>query len=178
MKVILDYFKGRLTSQKIITIAAIVTIPLQFWSFYSLFEDFSAWTPIFDAWDLLGAWSYTFLFVIAEVIIVTGYLLLLNLIVPKRLARGAYVQISFVIVLEITITALLIHFNSAYFRSVEEIFWGLIAVSVLTTGLIGFLPQKFLGFISNIADRFVTLAMFFWFFDIIALIIVVIRNIF
>ena len=176
MEILSQYFKNRLDSKSMLTILGIVSIPFHFWTFYSLFEDFEAWIPIFDFWDLVGAWSYTFLFVIAEIIIVALYLVLVNYLVPKKLARGSFVEISFVIVLELCAVALIVQNNGDLFRSIVPIFWGFIGLSLITSGVVGFLPNKVLKIISNIADRLLTLAVFFWFFDLVALIIIMIRN--
>jgi len=171
------YFRNRLKPQEILTIAAIVTAPFQFWAFYSLFEDLESWIRIFEFWDMVGAWAYTFLYVLMEILLVTAFLLIICHLIPKKLVNGRYIEISFFVMLEITIIASLVHVNTLPFQSIIQIFWGLIGLALLTTILVRFIPNRIIGLISNLADRLVTLAFFFWMIDILSIFIIISRNI-
>jgi hypothetical protein len=176
MNQISQYFKGRLTFPKLLTILAVATIPIQAWAFYTLFEDLEVWSQLFNIAELWATWSYAFFYVLLDTLTLTVFILIPLYLLPKKMIRDRFVESAFLNILVISAVTVIIQFNDSLFKHIEIIFLVVVIISFLIAALTSYLPPKVLFILSGIADRMLVLAFLFWVIDGFALITIMIRN--
>jgi hypothetical protein len=169
--------------------------PFHFWTLILAFRDISWVTERTNSWDAIGVISYGMLFALVESILLFLVVTLLGLITPKRWSvnkRIALLSLLFLITaLWAMIAQLLflwnINFPISILRFIAHtahplrVLYASSFVIVLPTVLLpaySFLrSDKLLLFIQDLTDRFSTLTMLYLFFDLIGLVLVILRNI-
>ena len=176
MNQILQYFKGRLTFSQFLTILAEATIPIQAWAFYTLFEDLKVLLQDYNLSESWATWSYTFFYVIIDVLVLTVFVVIPLYLIPKQFIRGRYVEIGLLNILVIILTAILIKFNASLFDHIDIFFWALVLFVFFISAITSRIPPKILAILAGIAERLVVLAFLFWAIDILGLITIFLRN--
>jgi hypothetical protein len=138
--------------------------------------DIPSWLFFYNYIEIIGGVAYTLVFALIETSLVFIGVVTLRLLLPKRWAADWYVSFSILLVLELTITALLFQ----YF-SVRGIYYKaeLLLASAVSIGLTAFLLSKINRLnhlVRSITIRFTILAYIYVFFDVVGLLIVIMRN--
>ena len=170
--------------------------PLHLWTLILSFRDFSWVTERTNAWDAVGVVSYGLLFAFVESLIIFCIMALLGFLVsskwdePRRIALlstlilllsawGIYGQAYFV--WNVTPAAWFLKWV-AQSAHPYRILFGLTLVEVSLTMFIPALLilrwEKFFRFMQETMDRLSLLTLFYLVFDVVGLVIVVIRNVF
>jgi hypothetical protein len=170
--------------------------PLHLWTLILSFRDFSWVAERTNSWDAVGVISYGLLFAFMESLIIFCVMALLGLLINKKWDEPHRIALSSLLVLLVLAWAI---YGQACFvwnipPSAQFLSWiaksahpyrylfGMMLIEVsLTMYIPAFLVlrwDKFFGFIREVIDRLSLLTLFYLAFDVIGLVIIVIRNVF
>jgi hypothetical protein len=169
--------------------------PFHLWTLIMVFRDISWVTERTNAWDAVGVAAYGLLLALAESILVFLILTALGFIMPKQWTVDKRIAFLSLIVLIIAVWGILsqlfflwninlpIQTMQSLARSVHPLWWlygGTLVIVIPTV----FLPvyfflrtDKVFLFMQGLIERLSTLTMLYLFFDLIGLIVAIIRNI-
>ena len=172
----------------------VCAFPLHLWTIILAFRDFSWVTERTNSWDAVGVLSYGLVFAFIEslavflVAILRGYLVSKKWSEDRRnallgnlvLITSLWAMVSYLFfILEISIPGQTIDFLVNLKHPLRFMY----AISLALVGLTVALPTyfilrsvKFLGFIKGLFERLSLLTLFYLFFDVVGLIIVIVRN--
>lgn len=169
--------------------------PLHFWTLLMAFRDISWLTERTNAWDAIGVVSYGMLFAFVESVIVFAIAILLGFLISKCWNHQQRVALMSMLVL---ITALwsiaaqthallslsfpvgFLNFIAQQEHPVRVLYvFGLLLVSptILIPTYLFISSNKILNFLQNLIDQLSLLTAFYLLFDVIGLLIVIIRNV-
>jgi len=173
---IVGFIRDRLSKDDFVYIFSACALPIHIWGILNLFIDIPSWLYYYDFIELIGGVAYTLVFSLVETLFVFIGVVTLRLLLPKRWAADWFVSFSILMVLELTITALLFQYftvQGLYYKT------ELLLASVVSIGLTAFLISKFdrlNHYVRSIARYFTILAYVYIFFDVVGLLIVIMRN--
>ena len=168
--------------------------PLHLWALILAFQDVAWVTERTNAWDAVGVVSYALLFALIETVLVFLTFTALGLLIPRQWKPNK--RIGFLILLVILLSVwgifsqllFLWHINlpepAVQFlahsgRPLRYLYAGTLAIVIPTIVLPVYFflkSDRMLARIENLADRLSLLTGFYLFFDVIGIIIVIIRN--
>jgi hypothetical protein len=127
-------------------------------------------------WDLSGAISYALAFALLETIALFLPVFLVGWVLPKNWLRGNFVALSFAFVLEAVVMALFIHENERLLWDKGLLLKIFVGVFAGLSALIYFFP-KINHFVKLLGERIVVLFYLYFFLDVLAVLIIIVRNI-
>jgi hypothetical protein len=160
-----------------------------------VFRDISWLTERTNLWDAIGVASYGMLFSFIESVVLFLVVVLLGLIIPKQwhsdrritflallvLITSSWAMISQLLFLwNVSLPPLAIQFLRSSEHPLRILYAGSLAMVTITVLLLVYLfirSKKSVAFMQNLMERVSLLTMFYLFFDLLGLVIVVIRNI-
>jgi hypothetical protein len=173
----------------------VCAFPLHLWTIILAFRDFSWVTERTNSWDAIGVLSYGLIFAFIESVAVFLVAVLLGYLISRKwsedrrnallgnlvLITSLWAMVSYLFfILEVSIPGQTIDFLVNLKHPLRFLY----AISLVLVGLTVTLPtyfllrsDKFLGFIKALFERLSLLTLFYLFFDVVGLIIVVIRNV-
>ena len=169
--------------------------PLHFWTIILVFRDISWLTERTNAWDAIGVASYGMIFAFAESVVVFLVIALLGFLTPKQweperriaflglliLITSVWGMIAQLLFLwNIFLPAQAIQFLRSSSHPLRIIYAACLVVVTPTVLLpiYAFIrSNKAIMFMQNLMERLSLLTMFYLFFDLLGLIVVIIRNI-
>ncbi len=173
-------FKQRFPSgEDLLYTFAAVAFPIHVWLIVIVMQEVPAWILRLTLWDLLGVISYDLLFALVETVIVFVGLVLLAAVLPPKWMSRRMVVVSAVILFVLSLWVAFLHYNSQLIERRQIValaLWGISLVAVLA-GLLWTILQrpaiekKVKSFVQQLAN----LSFLYLFFDVIAIIIVLIR---
>jgi hypothetical protein len=189
------FITQRYTRQGLTSLFLTCAFPLHLWTLILVFRDISWLTARTNLWDAIGVASYGMLFAFIESVVVFLALLLLGLVIPKQWhsdRRIAFLALLILIMSAWAMTSqLLFLWNVSlpapavqFLRTSDHPLWilygGSLAIVASTVLLLVFLfikSKNSVAFMQNIMERVSLLTTFYLLFDVLGLIIVVIRNV-
>jgi hypothetical protein len=169
-------FKDKLTKQDLIMVFAICSFPVHVWTIVNVLYDVPAWMKYMDLWDLAGAISYDLAFVLLETIALFLPLALAGWVLPKSVLRGNFVAFSFAFVLEAVVMAVVVQENERLLWDKGLLLKIFVAIYAVLAALIYLFP-KINRIVKSIGERIVVLFYLYFFLDVAAVIIIIVRNI-
>lgn len=173
----------------------VCAFPLHLWTIIFAFRDFSWVSERTNSWDAVGVLSYGLLFAFIESVAVFLVTILLGFLISKKweesrrnallgnlvLITSLWAMVSYLyFILQVSVSGQTIDF----FVSLGHPLRFLYAISLALVGVTVTLPtyfilrsEKFLQFIKGLFERLSLLTVFYLFFDLIGLIIVIVRNV-
>jgi hypothetical protein len=160
-----------------------------------VFRDVSWLTERTNLWDAIGVVSYGMLFAFIESILVFLVVVLIGLVIPKQwhsdrriaflalliLITSAWAMMSQLLFLwNVSLPAPAVQFLRNSDHPLRILYGGALAIVASTVLLLVFLfikSKNSVAFMQNIMERVSLLTMFYLLFDVLGLIIVVIRNV-
>jgi hypothetical protein len=174
---IVGFLRDRFSKDDFIYIFTACAIPIHIWGILNLFIDIPSWLLNYNFIEIIAGVAYTLVFSLVETSLVFIGVVTFRVLLPKRWAADWFVSFSILMVLELNITALLFQYftvQGLYYKT------ELLVASAVSIGLTVLLVSK-INRLNNlvrlIASRFTILAYVYVFFDIVGLIIVIVRNI-
>jgi hypothetical protein len=172
----------RLPSSKNILFAYLACLfPIQVWSIYNLLKEVPAWYLQMNVWDLIGAVSYTQMFVLFESVVIFLPFIVLSALPPANWFRDKFVALSTGIVFLSAVWFIFAHINDLALR-----YWGLrhflpwivlfFFSQIILFSLIHS-SQKIETAIVTLVDRVAVLSALYLSIDLVSVLIVVIRNV-
>jgi len=169
--------------------------PLHFWTLILVFRDISWLTERTNAWDAIGVASYGMIFAFTESVVIFVVAALLGFLTPKRWETDRRIAFLGLLILIASVWGMIgqllflwniflpeqaIQFlrNSSHpLRIIYAVCLTVVTPTVLLP-VYGFIrSNKAVKIMQNIMERLSLLTMFYLFFDLLALMIVIIRNI-
>ena len=173
----------------------VCAFPFHLWTIILAFRDFSWVTERTNSWDAVGVLSYGLIFAFIESVAVFLVTVLLGYLVSKKwsedrrnallgnlvMIASLWAMVSYLFfILEVSIPRQTIEFLVNLKHPLRFLY----AISLILVGLTVTLPtyfilrsDKLLGFLKGLFERLSLLTLFYLFFDIVGLIIVIIRNV-
>jgi hypothetical protein len=168
--------------------------PIHFWTLILAFRDISWLTERTNAWDAIGVASYGMIFAFTESIVIFCIIALLGFLTPKQWEPDQRIAFLGLLILLTSIWGmigqLLFLWNVflpaqaiQFLRSSSHPLRILYAACLIVVTPTVLLPvysfirsEKAVSFMQNLMERLSLLTMFYLFFDLLGLIIVIIRN--
>jgi hypothetical protein len=159
------------------------------------FRDISWLTARTNLWDAIGVASYGMLFAFIESAVVFLVVVLLGFLIPKHWQSDRRVTFLALLILitsawgmmsqllfiwNVSLPPLAIQFLRSSAHPLRILYAGSLAIVTATVLLLVFLfikSKKSIAFMQNVMERVSLLTMFYLLFDLLGLVIVVIRNI-
>jgi hypothetical protein len=173
----------------------ICAFPLHLWTLIFAFRDISWLTERTNLWDAIGVVSYGMIFAFVESIVIFLVLALLGLILPahwysdRRIAflsllillTSVWGMISqLLLVWSVPLPIQAIQFLRSSNHPLRMLYAACLAVvspTILLPVYLFIKSKKSIAFMQDLMERLSLLATFYLFFDLVGLIIVIIRNI-
>jgi hypothetical protein len=192
---VVNFITQRYSRQGLWSLFLICAFPLHFWTLILVFRDISWLTERTNAWDAIGVASYGMVFAFIESGVIFLVVALLGLLTPKqweydrRIAFmgllilitslwGIISQLLFLWNLFLPAQAIEFLRNSGHpLRIIYAACLMVVTPTILLPAYSFIRSKKAVTFMKNIMERLSLLTMFYLFFDLLGLIIVIIRNI-
>jgi hypothetical protein len=168
--------KDKLTNRELLLVFAICSLPVHVWTVVNVLYDVPAWMKYMTLWDLAGAISYALAFALLETIALFLPVVLVGWVLPKNWLRGNFLALSFAFVLEAVVMALFIHENERLLWDKGLLLKIFVGVFAGLTALIYLFP-KINHIVKSLGERIVVLFYLYFFLDVLAVIIIIVRNI-
>ena len=189
-----SFITSRYSRQGLWSLFLISAFPLHLWTLILAFRDISWLTERTNVWDAIGVLSYGLLVAFVESVVIFLVIALLGFLTPRQWESDRRITFLAFLVLITSVWAiisqLLFLWNVslptwaiAYLRQSDHpvrIVYGAILMVVMPTVLLpaySFLrTKKAVTVMQDLMERFSLLAMFYLFFDLLGVVIIVIRN--
>lgn len=189
-----NFFTQRYSKQGLWSLFLMCAFPLHFWTLILVFRDIQWMTERTNFWDALGVASYAMVFAFLESLLLFLILTLFGFLVPTRWTRETRIALLSVLFLILSIWAML---SQLYFLAAVQtpgwfiflmartghpvrILYALALILVTPTlalpAWFALRSEKFLKSVNSLIERLSLLSGLYLFFDVVGLIIVIIRN--
>ena len=189
-----NFFTQRYSKQGLWSLFLMCAFPLHFWTLILVFRDIQWMTERTNFWDALGVASYAMVFAFLESLLLFLILTLLGFLVPTQWSRETRIALLTVLFLILSIWAML---SQLYFLAAVQtpgwfiflmartghpvrILYALALILVTPTlalpAWLALRSEKFLKSVNSLIERLSLLSGLYLFFDVVGLIIVIIRN--
>ena len=160
----------------LIAILAAVAVPIHLWALLMTAATVPQWLLRLNTMQLLGSISYSLLFALLETLIVFAVVLLLLLILPKRLIGANPIPWAAVAV-ALTLLLMVFIIFTPFVQQTRLIIGFLVYLVLLVAGTIALRRSSRLArAVAAVVDRLIPLAVLYIILDILAVIVVLIRN--
>ena len=188
------FFSRRYSRQGLWSLFLMCALPLHAWTMVLAFRDMSWVTDRTNAWDAVGVFSYGLVFALAESLIIFLLVALLGFLVSPRWDRDLRVSLLTVLVLMLSIWAIL---EQLFFllevrlpggiinllvqsghplRTLYLMVAALLVITIMGPVVLVVRSEGARRFVHGLIDRLSLLAILYLVFDLIGLVIVVVRN--
>ena len=141
-----------------------------------MFRDVPSWVLYMPGREIVGMVSYTLSFALFETLLALALAIMVGMVVPRRWVVDKYIPLISLWLVELAVMAIVFqHYIIAYLpkRAIVMAFAGILAVSSLI--LLRF--PKVGDLFRWIADRLVILSFIYIFFDVLGVLVVILRNV-
>ena len=181
--------------QKLWSLFLMCAFPLHLWTILLAFRDISWVSDRSNTWDAIGVVSYGLIFAFTESLIIFLAVVILGFLISRYWDEEKRVVLLSILVL---VGALWSMLSQSYFlkwvsipnpilqlisqskhpvRTIYEIFLPLVSISTLLPTYLILKSDKAYQFFKGLVERVTVLTIFYLCFDVIGLVIVIIRNI-
>jgi hypothetical protein len=141
-----------------------------------MLKDIPSWALYMRYWELVSTVAYTLVFALFESLIVFTPFVLLGLIIPKKWVSTIFTPWAAVMLLEGAIAAIVFQDAILTFSPLKITLAVILLVMIISTVIVIYF-QKLREIIRVVALRFSVLAFLYIFFDLVGLLLVIVRNI-
>lgn len=189
------FITRRYSRQGLWSLFLICAFPLHFWAFLLIFRDISWLVERTNAWDAIGAASYGMIFAFTESVLIFCIIALLGFFTPKQWETDRRIAFLALLILITSVWGMIgqllflwnifpppqaIQFlrgSSHPLRIIYTVCLIVVTPTVLLPVYAFIRSNKAVMFMQNLMERLSLLTMFYLFFDLLALMIVIVRNI-
>jgi hypothetical protein len=172
----LAIFKRRFTSQGLTQIFVYSAFPIHIWALINMFRDVPSWVLYLRNWEVVSMVAYTLSFALFETLIVLLIVVLVGMIVPKRWVVDRYIPLVSLWLVELAIMAIVFHNHIIQHLPKRNLVISYALVLAVSTFIVLRFP-KLGGALRWIAERLVVLSFLYIFFDVLGLLVVIVRNV-
>jgi len=169
--------------------------PLHFWTLILVFRDVSWLTERTNVWDAIGVAAYAMIFAFTESVVIFLIIVLLGFLTPKRWQVEKRVAFLSLLILITAIWGMIaqllflwniflpppaiqfLRSSSHPLRIMYAVCLIVVTATVLLSAYAFLRSNKAVKIMQDLMERLSLLTMFYLFFDLLALMIVIIRNI-
>ena len=178
----MDIFRRRLPpAQSLVVVFAISLFVVHVWQIINMLQLVPAWIIRLEAWELVGVIAYTQVFALLESLIIFVLLVFLVFILPGKLFRDKFVALSALFLIINALWAILIHHNDEILDNggLRQLLPWLVLylISLVSSYLLIFRLKQFESALEGFVQRVSVLAFIYFFFDVMSILIVFIRNV-
>ena len=173
----------------------ICAFPLHLWTIILAFRDFSWVSERTNSWDAVGVLSYGLIFTLIESVVIFLVAALLGFFISKKWNEERRVNLMGLLVLITSIWAMV---NYLYFmlniavpgetilfiaglahplRFIYAVTLALVGITVALPTFFMLQSEKFVKGVQGLFERLSLLTLFYLFFDVVGLVIVIVRNV-
>jgi hypothetical protein len=158
-----------------------IAFPVHVWAIVNILVMFPAWLLRASLWELAGAVSYPLVDALLESCLLWLVFVLLGFVLPRRWLADKFVALSSALAWLLAAWAMVVQFIYSHLLqwSLLQLLPGLLLV-VFSFALVYWLVQRFgrlEGWIRQAAKSLVMLAYIYLAFDLLGLVVVILRNI-
>lgn len=164
------------TRSELLAILAAVAVPIHIWALFRIVAGIPQWLLRLNQWQLVGVVSYSLMLTLIETVMVFLFVLVVIALVSRR--RLHPVLVPAVAVFAGLTTALMVALLLIPLRDGFSLILTLVGYVVLLVAslvLVG-RSKRLAGMLNWLVDRLVPLALLYIFFDVLATVIVIVRN--
>lgn len=190
-----SFITQRYSRQGLWSLFLVCAFPLHLWTLIMAFRDLSWLSERTNAWDAIGVASYGMLFAFVESAVIFLIVALLGLLTPRHWGQSRRIAFLGLLILIVSIWGMIgqLLFLWNVFLPVQaieflrdsshplRILYGASLLVVTPTVLLPVYSliksEKAVPFMQSLLERLSLLTMFYLFFDLLGLIVVIIRNI-
>lgn len=195
MNVLTRFITQRYSKQSLWSLFLVCAFPLHLWALILIFRDVSWVAERTNMWDAIGVASYGLVLALIESVIFFAAITLLGLLVPTTWQENRRVALLSVLALLTTLWAIE---GQAYFiwgsylpeqvvryiassehplRLLYAVALAMVVPTIIIPVYFVLKSDRFLNLIQVLIERLSLLTMFYLFFDLLGLIIIIVRNI-
>jgi hypothetical protein len=172
------------TRQELLPVFSLILFIVYSWTIYRMLFQIPSWLYSHSKTGIFFLVAYVFAVALIESLFLFGFILLVNLILPRRLFRDQFIAQGSLMVIACTIWALILKFQNASsgLRNLLEVSaWILVFIlSLLIIAVVSsFLMQRYQrgkSVLESIADRMIIFAWIYVPVGLVSLAIVLVRN--
>jgi hypothetical protein len=153
---------------------------IHIWAIINMFYIIPAWVLRMNLAQLSGAIAYILVFALLESLLIWGLLALLAVLLPQSLLRQNFVAQGMMLALLTAIFSIMVHFNYEFLVANRGYLLALTIIYLPCAAVCHFLAgryRKIDAALRGILDRLTVLTGLYIFFDLVSLMIVIMRNI-
>jgi len=141
-----------------------------------MFKDVPSWLLYMPSGDVIGSVAYILSFALFETIVVLLVVLMAGMIVPKRWVVEKYVPLGSVSLVELAVMAIVFQHFIIHHLPKRNLIIGYALILALSTFVVLRFPKA--GDVLRwVGERLVVLSFIYIFFDVLGLLVVIIRNV-
>ena len=168
-------FKGRFTSEDLLHLFVFCAFPIHVWTIVNMFRDVPSWTLYMRQWELISTVAYMLTFALLETLIILTPILILGFLLPKKWVSTVFVPWVGVMLVEGALAAIAFQFAIMQHSPKRNlIILTAIVLGISTVAVLRF--PKIGEVLRSIAGRLTVLTFLYFFFDLVGLVIVIVRN--
>jgi len=177
----LGIFKSRGLSSRDLSLAFVaIAFPVHVWAIINILDFLPAWLLRLSAWELAGVIGYALVEALLESGILWLVLVALGFVLPRKWLADKFVALSSILVWLLAAWVVLVQFIFGHILQwgPVQMVPGLLVVA-LTFGLVYWLVQRYErldGWIKRLAQGLVVLTYLYMIFDLLGLVVVILRN--
>jgi hypothetical protein len=141
-----------------------------------MLREVPSWVLYMSIWEVISTIAYTLTFALLETLALFLPVILIALILPKRWTEVKFVPLSSALLVELALMAIGLHAAIMLDKPKRLLLLSYACVLGVTTFLVLKFP-KIESVLRTVAERLMVLSFIYIFFDIIGLLIVLVRNI-
>ncbi len=141
-----------------------------------MLREVPSWVLYMSIWEVISTVAYTLTFALSETLILFLPVILLAMILPKRWTQEKFIPLSSVVLVELALMAIGLHYAIMLYKPKRLLLLSYACILGVTTYLVLRYP-KIESIVRAVAERLMVLSFIYIFFDIIGLLIVLVRNI-
>lgn len=168
-------FKQRFSNQGLTQIFVYCAFPIHVWALINMFRDVPSWVLYMPSGDVFGSVAYTLSFALVETLIVFLVLLFVGMMLPRRWVVEKYVPLASALLLELAVMAIVFQHFIIHHLPKRNLAIGYTLILAMTTVAVLRFP-KVGDVLRWVSERLVVLSFIYIFFDVLGLLIVIVRN--
>ena len=194
MNVLTRFITQRYSKQSLWFLFLVCAFPLHLWALILIFRDLSWVAERTNVWDAIGVASYGLVFTFIESVMFFAVISLLGLTVPTKWQEDRRVALLSVLALLTTLWAVegqayfiwgsylpehVLRYVASSEHPLRLLYATALAMVVPTIILPVYLilkSDRFLNLVQGLIERLSLLTMFYLFFDLLGLIVIIVRN--
>jgi len=141
-----------------------------------MFQDVPSWVLYLRNWEVIGMVAYTLSYALIETLIVFVIVLLVGMIVPKRWLVDRYIPLASLWLVELAIMAIVFQNHIIHYLPKRNLVIGY-AMILAVSALIALRFPKVGTIFRWVAEKLVVLSVLYIFFDVLGLLVVILRNV-